>query len=68
MANWESKRAQWDENTKDALDDACQTLIDLARHNPSGDCWALIRASDAATGEKFQIAVRKTCRNKNKKL
>lgn len=59
MADFESKREQWDENTKYALDDACRTLIDIARRNPTGDCCARIRAEDAATGETFQIAVLK---------
>lgn len=57
MADVKSKREQWDEDTKDALDDACQTLIDIARMNPTGDCCARIRAEDASTGETFQIAV-----------
>lgn len=59
MADLKSKREQLDENTKDAIDDACRTLIDIARRNPTGDCCAMIRAVDAATGETFQIAVRK---------
>ena len=53
------KRDQFEDDTKDALDTACQTLIDVARENPSGECWALIRAADSVTGETFQIAVRK---------
>lgn len=57
MADLKSKREQWDEDTKDALDDACQKMIELARQNPTGECWALIRAADAATGETFQIAI-----------
>lgn len=59
MADLKSKREQWDEDTKDALDDACQTLIELSKQNPTGECWALIRAADAETGEKFRIAVQK---------
>lgn len=53
------KREQFDEETKAALDAACQTLIETARRNPSGECWALIRAADAETGETFRIAVQK---------
>ena len=53
------KRDQFEDDTKDALDTACQTLIDVARENPNGECWALIRAADSVTGETFQIAVRK---------
>lgn len=59
MTEMRSKREHWDTETKDALDDACKTLIDLARQNPTGECWALIRAADAETGETFQIAVKK---------
>lgn len=54
-----SKRTEWDAETKDALDAACQTLIETARQNPTGECWALIRAADAETGERFEIAVRR---------
>ena len=59
MADLKIKREQWDDDTKDALDDACQTLIEVARNNQTGECWALIRAADVKTGETFQIAVRK---------
>lgn len=54
-----SKRAEWGDSTREALDAACQILIEAARRNPSGECWALVRAADAETGETFQIAVRK---------
>lgn len=54
-----SRRDEWDDDTKYVLADACQTLIAVARQNPNGECWALIRAEDAETGEKFEIAVRK---------
>lgn len=54
-----SRRDEWDDDTKYVLDDACQTLIAVARQNPTGECWALIRAEDAETGERFEIAVRK---------
>lgn len=63
MAEMRSKREQWDTETKYALDDACQTLIELARQNPTGECWAMIRAADAATGETFRIAVLKEADN-----
>lgn len=55
-----SKRAEWDIEKIRALDTACQTLIEKARQNPTGECWALVRAVDAETGENFEIAVRKT--------
>ena len=54
-----SKREQWSAGKKDALDAACQTLIGLARQNPSGECFVLILAADVESGELFQIAVRK---------
>lgn len=54
-----SKRAHWDIETRDALDEACKTLIEVARQNQNGECWALVRAVDADTGEHFQIAVRR---------
>lgn len=59
MIELNSKKEQLNENTKDALADACQTLIDIARQNPTGECWALIRAADEETGETFRIAVQK---------
>ena len=57
-----SKRAEWDIETSRALDAACQTLIETARQNPSGECWALVKAVDAETGETFEIAVRKAAK------
>lgn len=59
MPDLKSIREQWGENTKNDIDAACQTLIDLARQNPAGECWVLVRAADAETGETFQIAVKK---------
>ena len=59
-----SKRAEWGDSTREALEAACQTLIETARQNPTGECWALVRAADAATGETFEIAVRKKAEQK----
>ena len=54
-----STRKQWDDETREALDEACRTLIDVARLNPNGDDCAMLQAVDAETGELFEIAVRK---------
>lgn len=53
------KRDQFSEEYKTSLDEACKILIETARRNPSGECWALVRAAGTETGDTFQIAVRK---------
>lgn len=45
--------------TKEELDAALNVLIAVARSNPNGECWAMIRAQDAETGEQFEIEVRR---------
>ena len=62
MPKMKSTRKQWGDSTREALDEACRTLIDVARQNPNGDDCALLRAIDAETGELFEIAVRKAAK------